>query len=268
MQPDYYSLLGVQKTADAAELKAAYHREAKKYHPDRNTGNPAAEERFKQVAEAWHVLGDAARRADYDAALERRVRYSAAPELSAMPHHARVSRHGRERRRGERRSTRREHAARPTRARLFLINRRRPMGLWGMVAIYVFCVLMILPPLVRVMHPNTLPAAKSRQTAHTEVEEKHHPAEVVQQRLLQQAEQVRAAAEQGDAAAQMRYGLMLYNGLGIPMDRPAARDWWQRAADQGNTAAASYLSHWTETPPPPPPEAAEEPAVSAETAVK
>lgn len=250
MEPDYYSLLGVEKTAPAAELKAAYHREAKKYHPDRNSDNAAAEERFKLVAEAWRVLGDADRRADYDARRERSARYSAAPELSSMPHHARVSRHSRERRMGERRSSRRERDARPARTRLFLINRRKPMGLWGMVAIYVFCVLMILPPLIRVMHPATLPPAAKRNAPHSESEDKHLPAEVVQQRVQQQAEALRTAAEQGDAAAQMRYGLWLYNGLGIPMNRLEARDWWQKSAAQGNTAAAAYLSHWTENPPP------------------
>lgn len=267
MPQDYYSVLGVEPAAEPAELKRAFHRLAKQYHPDRNPGNAAAEEKFKLLTEAWAVLGDERKRADYDAVRERDSRYAAAPELASMRHRSRVSRHSRERRQEERHAHRRRGTAPPPRTRLFLINRRRPMGLWGMVAIYVSCVLMILPPLVRGMQTVMQPPAASRQAAHTEIEDKHHPAEVVQQRLLQQAEQVRAAAEQGEAAAQMRYGLMLYNGLGIPMDRLAARDWWRRAAAQGNTAAASYLSHWTETPPPPP-EGEEEPVVPIENAVE
>lgn len=55
---DYYEVLGVSKTADAAAIKKAYRKLAKKYHPDTNAGDPVAEEKLKEVNEAYDVLGD------------------------------------------------------------------------------------------------------------------------------------------------------------------------------------------------------------------
>lgn len=63
---DYYSVLGVQKTASAEEIKSAYRKLAFKYHPDKNPGDKAAEEKFKSINEAYEVLGDAAKRSRYD----------------------------------------------------------------------------------------------------------------------------------------------------------------------------------------------------------
>jgi molecular chaperone DnaJ len=65
---DYYDILGVQKNASDAELKKAYRRLAMKYHPDRNTGEKAAEaeKNFKEAKEAYEVLTDAQKRAAYD----------------------------------------------------------------------------------------------------------------------------------------------------------------------------------------------------------
>lgn len=59
---DYYEVLGVSKTADAAAIKKAYRKLAKKYHPDTNAGDPVAEEKLKEVNEAYDVLGDEKRR--------------------------------------------------------------------------------------------------------------------------------------------------------------------------------------------------------------
>jgi curved DNA-binding protein len=63
---DLYAILGVPKTADAAELKAAYRKLAQQHHPDRNPDDKAAEERFKEVSAAFAVLGDEKKRKLYD----------------------------------------------------------------------------------------------------------------------------------------------------------------------------------------------------------
>lgn len=63
---DYYKILGVDKNASEQEIKAAYRKLARKYHPDLNPGDKKAEEKFKEVNEAYEVLGDAAKRKKYD----------------------------------------------------------------------------------------------------------------------------------------------------------------------------------------------------------
>ncbi|MBU0729300.1 MAG: DnaJ domain-containing protein [Proteobacteria bacterium] len=63
---DYYELLGVSKTATADEIKKAYRKLALKYHPDRNKDNKEAEEKFKQISEAYAVLSDKEKREQYD----------------------------------------------------------------------------------------------------------------------------------------------------------------------------------------------------------
>lgn len=63
---DYYEVLGVAKNADDAELKKAYRKVAKKYHPDTNPGDKEAEEKFKEAAEAYAVLSDPEKRSKYD----------------------------------------------------------------------------------------------------------------------------------------------------------------------------------------------------------
>jgi molecular chaperone DnaJ len=63
---DYYEVLGVDRGAADSDIKSAYRKLALKYHPDRNPGDKQAEERFKEAAEAYSVLGDAEKRARYD----------------------------------------------------------------------------------------------------------------------------------------------------------------------------------------------------------
>ncbi|MBQ7416104.1 MAG: molecular chaperone DnaJ [Oscillospiraceae bacterium] len=63
---DYYEVLGVDKTASAEEIKKAYRKSAMKYHPDRNPGNKEAEEKFKEIGEAYEVLSDDQKRSRYD----------------------------------------------------------------------------------------------------------------------------------------------------------------------------------------------------------
>jgi molecular chaperone DnaJ len=63
---DYYQVLGVERNAAIDEIKKAYRKLALQFHPDRNPGNKEAEERFKEAAEAYEVLGDANKRARYD----------------------------------------------------------------------------------------------------------------------------------------------------------------------------------------------------------
>ena len=63
---DYYDVLGVGKSADATEIKKAYRKLAMKYHPDKNQGDKEAEEKFKEINEAYEVLSDETKRRNYD----------------------------------------------------------------------------------------------------------------------------------------------------------------------------------------------------------
>jgi molecular chaperone DnaJ len=63
---DYYEILGVGKTSSADEIKKAYRKVAMQYHPDRNPGDKSAEEKFKEAAEAYEILSDTDKKAQYD----------------------------------------------------------------------------------------------------------------------------------------------------------------------------------------------------------
>src|SRR6266700_3876045 len=66
LEKDYYKALDVSKTATADEIKKSYRKLARKYHPDANKGDPKAEERFKEISEAYNTLSDPKRRKEYD----------------------------------------------------------------------------------------------------------------------------------------------------------------------------------------------------------
>ena len=63
---DYYEILGIAKNAEADEVKKAYRKMAMKFHPDKNPGDKSAEEKFKEAAEAYDVISDPQKRAQYD----------------------------------------------------------------------------------------------------------------------------------------------------------------------------------------------------------
>src|SRR2546421_12244683 len=65
-RPDYYKTLGVGKNASEEEIKKAYRKLARQYHPDRNAGDKKAEERFKEISQAHDVLSDPDKRKQYD----------------------------------------------------------------------------------------------------------------------------------------------------------------------------------------------------------
>ena len=66
LDKDFYRMLGVSKDVDDAELKKVYRKLARKYHPDSNPGDAAAEAKFKEISEAYSVLSDKEQRAEYD----------------------------------------------------------------------------------------------------------------------------------------------------------------------------------------------------------
>ncbi len=66
LSTDYYAVLGVSESADAGEIKKAYRKLAQRWHPDRHPDDPKAEGKFKEVGEAYGIVGDEAKRAEYD----------------------------------------------------------------------------------------------------------------------------------------------------------------------------------------------------------
>ena len=63
---DYYEVLGINKSASPDQIKSAYRKLAVKYHPDKNSGDKNAEEKFKEASEAYHVLSNSERKQNYD----------------------------------------------------------------------------------------------------------------------------------------------------------------------------------------------------------
>ena len=89
IEKDYYAVLGVDKSASAADIKKAYRKLAQKHHPDANAGDPKAEEKFKEVSAAYDVLSDDKTKEEYD---RIRQMVAAGGFRSAGPGGARVRR--------------------------------------------------------------------------------------------------------------------------------------------------------------------------------
>lgn len=239
-RPDYYELLEVPATATPAELKQAYYRQAKRYHPDLNAGNSSAEERFKLVAEAYRILGDDGERRLYDEARERLLRYADAPELAEMQRTVRFSVRA-SARAGRVRDARR---SRGVRRRFGMLPMRRKMPWWVTALICLFWVSALLPFVMR-------PVSISQPAPLSKPEKQDPPDDVVRARLAGMRADLEQAAAAGDARAQLRLGLLLYSGsAGVQKNRSAARAWWEKAAAQGNKAAAYYLQHCDFSEPP------------------
>lgn len=245
MRDDYYELLDVAPTATAEEVKRAYYRQARRYHPDRNPDDAAAEERFKLIAEAYRILGDADERYQYDGWLERHRRLANAPELETMQRHVRVSaRHGRDRRaerreRAEhRRGGRRERAS--VHVRPFLLSTRRPPSLATMIAVYIMAACLIVPAIIK----GFTAAYPGPPVAEPEKPKRELTEEEIRIRLDNYNNDLLQRAKAGDAVAQLRYGNLLYRGVGIRRDRAEAREWWKKSAAQGNTAALYSLRNF------------------------
>lgn len=243
---DYYQLLDIKRGVTAAEVKLAYRRQARLFHPDLNPGNSEAEERFKLVAEAYRTLGEPERRADYDAWLERQERLRMAPELARMAANPRVRvsvRHAYERR-AQRRGRRRDGYRRGTRVpRLFSLKPVDDTGILNFMIFYGLCAAVMIPWFISYAGreaPQTIerPSVQRRVPGESDL-----PPEVQTRELLNFHERIYRAAEAGDPRAQFRYGMMLYHGYqGIPQDHEAAMQWWQKAADAGHKAAGQMLN--------------------------
>lgn len=242
MREDYYQLLDAEPTASKQELRAAYRRVAKRYHPDHNADNPAAEERFKLIVEAWRTLGDEEKRAEYDDWLDRHRRYAHLPELEGLPQRRRrvSARRVQERNREPRRSAGRSFAVRP-----FLL---RPRGAKVSGLSYVMislCFAMALLPYLRARLGRDTAAAPAAAVAgdpQLGYGESPLPPEEQRRNLENYLRRLQTQAEGGDAAAQYRYGYILYVGTGgAEQDKAAARRWWKMAAMNGNVLAQKML---------------------------
>lgn len=242
-RPDYYELLDVEPGVPQAELKQAYYRQAKKFHPDMNEGDSVAEEHFKLIAEAYRVLSDEMERRLYDEARERDLRYADAPELAGMQRRVRFS---------ARRGRPRAERPRALRRRFSLLPVRKRLPRWAIWCMVVLWVSALLPLVMK-----TGNVALNYGKAAPKVEKKEPSAEVVRERLARMRSDLEQAAAAGEVLAQLRLGLLLYSGsAGVPMNRPAAKEMWQKAASQGNKTAAYYLENCDFTQPPPASEAA------------
>ncbi len=250
MRDDLYEQLGVSHRADRQAIKTAYRRMAMRLHPDRTGGDTASAEHFRLITEAWHTLGDPARRAEYDEWLELHRRYDHLPEMEHMPrHHARMSM-----RNAVRRSERRVHRSSDRRVnrriRPFLLRRVSHVTAWHYLLMCALCLVCVLPGVFRAVRGlrgegheavphNGLPPGESPL-----------PLEEQQRNLEHHVERIRTAAQAGDAVAQYIYGNLLYNGVAGLELKPNTTEavlWWQKSAAQGHKPAQGALEATSRT---------------------
>lgn len=250
MRINYYQLLDVEENASAAEIKSAYRSQAKRFHPDLNVGNPSAEERFKLVSEAYRVLGNRERRADYDSWLERQKRLASAPELASMPKRTRFSYHHAYERR-----ERRNHARRAYRPHPFLLKQRSKWPLAYFIFFYALCIFCLAPWFISYLNRGSHTGTAARP-GKTEPGVSPLDDETQIKKLADFTETIRRQAYDGIPDAQCRYGSFLFHGTGgLKQDRAAAMEWWQKAAAQGYLPAEQYLEKNKGLKPEPPPQA-------------
>lgn len=221
MRPDYYQLLDVAESADAAEIKAAFRRQAKRLHPDVNAADPTSEERFKAVVEAYRVLGKAESRAEYDAWLLLHKRVGAAAELASMPRRSsRMSvRHAYERKaQRQHRQTWHGAYARGRNTRRVRMLPTWTLSRWYIVLVYALALSLILPWVIGYATYDPVKEAAAHM------------------------ESLRARVAAGEPAACYRYAYMLYKGTdGVPQDADAAIRYWREAAVKGHRGALRVL---------------------------
>ena len=249
MRDDYYQLLEAAPSASKQELRDAYRRMAKRYHPDHNDGDPRAEEHFKLIVEAWRTLGNDEKRLDYDAWLERHRRFATMPEMAGLARHARMTVR-RERIYRRRREDRRSGSS--YRARPFLLRRSTKVSGLHFVILCVIAVSGMFPFFKHqfaIINRASTPAASD--APRLAPGESPLPPDEQKKNLENYLNRVVTAAEGGDAEAQWRYGFLLYlGGGGVQQDREAARLWWEKAAAQGDKRAQHNLLRYYSQPKP------------------
>ncbi len=267
MRADYYQLLDVAPDATPRDIKLAYYRLAKRYHPDHNEGNSAAEERFKLVAEAYRTLGVPERRREYDNWLHLHNLCPGASELEVFASARRVrpfhysSRRARERH--ERRTGRAGERPRARRAfRSLPFSGSGKLNSWLFWGFYGLIALNLLPIFFRHMF-----SPPSHVVKKVEATEQPTPSEAeVRRRVLALEQELRQKAEAGEAEARYQLGLYLFNkssrgrGEGAKPSllrraasqayRKEALHWLSLAAEQGHGGAIRLLKRLKPLPPP------------------
>ncbi len=248
MREDYYELLELPHDATAQDIKTAYRRLALRFHPDRNEGNAAAEERFKLVAEAYRTLGEPERRADYDAWLARsQAARKLPPELAGMPRHVHVSmRHG-----SQRREQRTAHRA-PRRVNARTIPRYRSrLNTYLFIGFYVMVGITLLPMFTR--QCSVTPAAPAQRGC---APAKSENSSAAWAGVLNMESDLRRRAAGGDAEAQYQLGFYLLNKSCLGHEEAQAglirraaaagylheaQEWLHKAAAQGHARAQGLM---------------------------